>query len=191
MLWPRVWTMLFVSLGRKTQRLASSTLAHQCCHVCLIKPTQAPPLSSKAWQPLLVPPQSWVCTPSSVCNCNWVPTAGTEEDAGVGMLVEQFESVQSNRAHEPRKNQYDDNKKRAFAWICESLCSKAMKSRLEEMSDFDSEWNSGNNCESKVFWVCQKEKDFGFWVFDQLYWSEMELNNFSLYFLIYFYSMVD
>ena len=43
------------------------------------------------------------------------------------------------REHKDRKNQYDDNKKRAFAWTHESLCSKAMKSRLEEMSDFDSE----------------------------------------------------
>ena len=43
------------------------------------------------------------------------------------------------REYKDRKNQYDENKKKAFAWTHESLCNKAMKSRLEEMSNFDSE----------------------------------------------------
>ena len=47
--------------------------------------------------------------------------------------------AEEHREHKDRKNQYDDNKKRAFAWMHETLCSKAMKSRLEEMSNFDSE----------------------------------------------------
>ena len=44
---------------------------------------------------------------------------------------------EEHREHKDRKNQYDENKKKAFAWMHESLCDKAMKSRLEEMSNFD------------------------------------------------------
>ena len=47
--------------------------------------------------------------------------------------------AEEHRECKDRKNQHDDNKKRAFAWMCETSCAKAMKSRLEEMSNFDSE----------------------------------------------------